>query len=226
MNRRSHLARYLAVCTLTGCLHAATVVDETFESPTEATYRYPTSAGEYPGYHSNFSGWAGGGIISVTYGRGFGLNASGGLLCKVEQPATNFMPITLQKVILPFSDPSYVTRDQLKTYQLEFDAKIPEGKSLSVYLAPKGPKEMASVEWGSRLIFGKIVGTGTYQRYVLPGSAITEQSRTAFLQFCRDAFLNGTEKTEVSVTWLFTKDQPWTIGDTIQLDNLKLVTAP
>ncbi|MBC8041554.1 MAG: hypothetical protein H7Y06_13505 [Opitutaceae bacterium] len=220
-------AFFLTASVAALALHASPLVDETFENPTEATYRYPSATGEIPNYHGNFSGWAGGGVIAVTYGRGLGFNASSGMLCKVEQPASKFMQLTLQKVMLPFSDPSYVTRDQLKAYQLEFDAKIPEGKVLTVYLGPQGPKEMVPLEWASRLIFGKAVGTGAYKRYVFPASAATDQSLNSFLQFCRDAYLNGTEKTEVNITWLFSiKEQAWAAGESMQIDNVKLVTGP
>ncbi|MBC8009302.1 MAG: hypothetical protein H7067_04305 [Burkholderiales bacterium] len=204
-------------------LSAATLLDEPFDSPTEITYHYPSAPGEIPSFHDKFSGWARDGIISVAYGTALGAKGSGGMLCTVETPSPTYMVAQYQKLSLPISDPAYTTSDQIKAYKLEFDARLPKDRVLTVFLNPTGAEGMGARQWGSRLVLGRVTGTGEITRYSLAGSAASPQSIAAFLQFIRDANLNGLPETVVDIVWLVpNKELAWAPGDSFQIDNVKL----
>ncbi|MBC8009321.1 MAG: hypothetical protein H7067_04400 [Burkholderiales bacterium] len=89
------------------------------------------------------------------------------------------------------------------------------------------PKELAAIAWSSRLIFGKVRGTGEFKRYIIPAAEAADHSVTAFFEFIRDSFLNGTEKMEATLVWNFaTTEESWAPGEYFLIDNVKLVTGP
>ncbi|MBC8009320.1 MAG: hypothetical protein H7067_04395 [Burkholderiales bacterium] len=105
------------------------LIDENFDKPTEIIFSYPPEPGVSANPpHGNFGAWTKGGVISIKYGDLLGTLGTGGMLCTVEKPATEFMQVSYQKVALPFSDPTHLGKKHWVGYQLEFDAKIPEGR--------------------------------------------------------------------------------------------------
>ncbi|MBC8008675.1 MAG: hypothetical protein H7067_01095 [Burkholderiales bacterium] len=205
---------------------AGVIVDEPFDSPSEITYSYPPPEGEVPTFHGQFSAWTREGLVSVTYGSALGVNGSGGMLVTVSQPSAKFMMINENAVQLPITDPAYATVEQLRTYVLTFDARIPDGKVMEVSMNPRAlDAAMRPRAETSKLVFGRITGTGEFVRHTLSLADVPEARIRIFLQYIRDASLNGMEKIEVDIQWLFMQPKLWDLGASVQMDNIKLVSG-
>jgi hypothetical protein len=215
--------RILALLPLASVLaHAndTVILERDFENPTETTYHYPNIGTQRYGRHENIGAWAlNGGVISLTYGGGLGADKSGGLLASVVETPDTFMAVNAFDLTLPFNNLDTFKAADAHALRVEFHANIPAGRELIVYFGPTMPEDMKSREWASRLVFGKVRGTGSYTRYVLEGQKAEARSIEQFSQFVRDAALNG--MTAVKGALVFNLPATaWTKGESFQLDNV------
>lgn len=203
------------------------LVDETFENPTEVTYDFPAPQGSPTLFHGEFNAWTREGLIKVTYGAGLGYERSGGMACTLTKPSALFMLMNYNRIALPINDPAYTTVEQIKTYVLSFDAKIPAGKKIDISLNPRyTDAELRPRADSSKLTLGRVTGTGEYVRYTLPASVVAEQGVRNFLQFIRDISLNGETKLMVDIQWtLLGRTEVWAAGEVIQVDNIKMTAG-
>jgi hypothetical protein len=218
---------FLALSAASLSAAPAVIFEDAFERPNDVTYFFPAPENTPLRYHNKFSAWTRDGVLSVTYGQRVGTKDSGGMLLTINKVSEVFMFMAQNDVALPITDPAYTTVEQIKTYTLSFDAKIPLGKRVEVSIEPN-IYDPATRERGmaSRLILASLTGTGEYVTYTLPVSKVPDDVVRTFLQYLRDASLNGQEKLLVGIRWtLLGRSQVWANGDTIQLDNIKLTSG-
>jgi hypothetical protein len=211
---------------LIASLSAAPIVDETFEYPTELTLRFPPQQGEETIYHGKFSGWSsvGKGVMAITYGAGLGKDKSGGMLCTAEKLSPDYNVVQYGPFVPDFGSIADVTIDKISRLVLAFDANIPAGKILQVVLNPTVPEDMRARVYPSRLVLGRVTGTGKFERYTLSAGASLPVSLQAFTQLLKDAGLNGMTEAELTAVFLLERGH-WADGDSFQFDNLQVSLA-
>jgi hypothetical protein len=140
------------------------------------------------------------------FGGGYGTGGSGGLYVEVVKPATVYMQVNY---------------DRLPALQLGFDAKLPAGSRLEFYLMPILPKEWSKRAWPGRLPLGEVVCTGEFKTYALtPANAVAAEN---FLKLIQEHGLNhGATEFKVTLGFKLLPLAKWTVGSSLQLDNLRL----
>lgn len=221
------LPSLLLLATAIASPAAITLLEDTLNQPSELTLYFPPREGEETVYHRHFSGWANKpGVMAVTYGDGFGKDKTGGMLCTAEKLSPEYNVVQFGPVKTRFPNLSFLTTEESGRFLVEFDAAIPEGKELQVHFNISPPKGMEPRVHASRLIFGRAVGTGKYERYVFSAASASRSSVLAFTNFLRDAGLNGTEEITLNlIFFLRSENTRWVDGDSFQLDNLRVSLA-
>lgn len=206
-----------------------TLLNQTFNTPTELTYNFPPLKGESwrSPIATDVSVNTNDGQTKVIYGDGLGANNTGGLYVEVVKPATVFMQLNYDKITFTTGDPASLTLAQIRTQQVRFDAKIPAGAKVLVYLMMVGPKDLRQRTWASRLEFGTVEGTGDYKSYVLSASDLPATDGEPLLRLMQDYGLNqGAREIKVGLIWKLQPLDPWTAGAGFQLDNILYGFAP
>lgn len=231
MNTRIVLFPLALACLFGSFAHAADVdslLSADFEKPTELTYNFPPLPGEkWSGPLDNrLSVTSNNGQAKIMFGGGYGAASSGGLYVEVVKPATVYMQVNYDRLQVFSGELSGLTLARVQALQLGFDAKIPAGSKLEIYLMPILPKDWGKRAWAGRLPLGEVAGTGEFKTYTLvPTNAVAAEN---FLKLIQEHGLNnGATEFKVTLGFKLLPLAAWTVGSSLQLDNLHLgQTAP
>lgn len=200
-----------------------TLVDNTFESPTNLVLNYPPAKGEkFQPVAPGLSGWSVGGTLQLAYVNSVGVDGSGGMHAKITKEC-KFAQVNYSKLDLAAFRDDFKLGDVIRSVRLNFDANIPVGREFVVYMQVDIPKDLGLMEsqWATRLVLGKAAGEGRYAHYSFSGGGENEAASVAFINYVRSLYLNGLTKLTGNLTFHLDPAQ-WTEGSEFTFDNVKL----
>ncbi len=201
------------------------LVNANFNSAAARVAVYPPDPGtRFIEMAPGLSAWAVGGQIRLTQGPGYGMDRTGGVYAEMVSDA-KFYQISFQRLKFPMLRPGLLIREPVRSLVFTIDAKIPVGKEVLIYVAVEPPKElMPETPWSTRLVLGRIAGTGEYKSYTLRGADVAENTVNTFINLVRDLQLNGMAETVGSLVLHFHPEE-WGAGDELLFDNVKFDIA-
>lgn len=216
-------ALFLSLLTLSLPVAAETLVlvDKPLDSPTAESRVFPPEPSERFSYiDGSIGAWSDSGKIRLTYDGGFGVKSTGGLNAEIVTAADKYYSISVNNITLRGISGDALTARQIESLVFTADIRMPAGRRIELQLMPMLPDDMKRQAYPSRIVLANLVGTGDFVRVNLTGAKANQKSREAFLGAFRTAALNG--RNEVVFHISLHLDAGWQVGDTLQIDNLKL----